>query len=358
MDNVKNVSRRDFLKNSSLGLGAGLAVPLTGLAGSPAAAIKKLPREITVASIDLKELWPDATRESRIKRVLARMESIAGIGPDIICLPELFDSMWVAEKRTLAELAQPEDKLGEVSSRVAAFARQYKCYVACPVLTSHEGRFYNSCLLLNRQGAIAGVYHKTHPVKSEMLPNQDYRGGVVTPGRIKQPVVETDFGKVGMQICYDANWEDGWENLRQQGAELVLFPSAFPGGRMLNYYAQRNNCYLVSSTGQDARIVDISGRDLDASSTFVRYAWAVINLEKVTVTTWPTRDRLPDIFRKYGSRLGIKVWDDTGLITMESRDPALRVTQVLKEFEIPTYAELIRQETSLQDKYRPQLAGH
>ena len=122
---------------------------------------------------------------------------------------------------------------------------------------------------------------------------------------------------------------------------------------MLNYHSLRNDTYIVSSTGGDARVIDISGNDLDVSSEFVRYAWRNINLEKVNVTTWPTRDRLPDVFSKYGTRLGIKVWDRTDVITIESLDPELKVATVLKEFDIPTYADLLKKEIEVQEKYRP-----
>jgi beta-ureidopropionase len=172
------------------------------------------------------------------------------------------------------------------------------------------------------------------------------------PGAFDQPIIQTDFGKLGMQICFDANWTDGWDNLKTKGADIVLFSSQFPGGRMLNYYARQNNCYVISSTGSDARIIDISGNDLDVTSEFVRYAWATINTERVCVTTWPTRDKLPDIFKKYGDRLRVKVWGNTGVITMESRDADLKVVDVLNEYDIPTYSELLKSETAIQDKYR------
>jgi hypothetical protein len=121
---------------------------------------------------------------------------------------------------------------------------------------------------------------------------------------------------------------------------------------MLNHYALRNNCYIVSATGGDARVIDMSGNDLDITSEFVRYAWRKINLEKVNVTTWPTRDRLPDVFSKYGTRLNIKVWDRTDVITIESVDPDLKVADVLKEFDIPTYSDLLKKETEVQRQYR------
>src|SRR5262245_5781148 len=131
MNNEKNSSRRNFLRNSSLAFGLGMggvsipaisnANPLTGANNGDD--IKKLPSEVCVASVDLKELWPDTTRESRIKRILARMEEVVQIKPDIICLPELFDTSWVEEEKPLSELAEDENVPGPVTSRIAAFAK-------------------------------------------------------------------------------------------------------------------------------------------------------------------------------------------------------------------------------------------
>jgi len=359
MNNEKNSSRRNFLRNSSIAFGlgvGGVSIPAISTArplpGTNNGENKKLPSEVCVASVDLKELWPDTTRESRIKRILARMEEVVGIKPDIICLPELFDTSWVEEEKPLSELAEDEKVPGPVTSRIAAFAKKNDCYVVCPLFTKKDGNFYNSSLLLDRKGSIAGIYHKTHPTKTEIYPDQAFKGGGTTPGAIDQPVIQTDFGKVGMQICYDANWTNGWDNLKKKGADIVLFSSQFPGGRMLNYYALRNSYYIVSSTGGDARIIDTSGNDLEATTEFVRYVWSTINLEKVNVSTWPTNQRLPDLFKKYRDRIDIKVWNTTDVITIESRDPDLKVLDVLREFDIPTYAADLKREAEVQNKYR------
>jgi beta-ureidopropionase len=352
MKNNQSSSRREFLKQSSVGFSAGIAGLSLPVGTKDPGTRAKLPREITVVGIDLLG-WPDKTRDLRLKRMMGRMNDIAGLQPDVVVLPELFDSMWVSEKLPLAEIAEDEKSPGLVTSMIADYSKKNNCYVVCPIITKKDGRFYNSSILVDRKGGIAGIYHKIHPTKTEILPDQAFTGGGTVPGALHQPLIQTDFGKVGMQICYDANWSDGWESLKKQGAEIIFFSSAFPGGRMLNHYALRHDMYIVSATGGDARVIDISGNDLDASSEFVRYAWRRINLEKVNVTTWPTRDRLPDVFSKYGTRLNIKVWDKTDVITIESMDPALKVADVLKEFDIPTYAQLLQKETEVQSKYRP-----
>ena len=349
-----SVSRRNFIRQTSAGLGAGIVgftVPscTTGNSSSN----RQMARRVSVASVDLKGLWPDKTRESRIKRILERMQDVAGYKPDLVCLPELVDTSWVGEPFVLSEIAEDEKDPGPVTARIAEFAKKNSCYVTCPVYTKKDGNFYNSSLLIDRKGNIAGAYNKMHPVKDEIITGKTGKDAIgVLPGAKDQPVIETDFGKVGMQICYDANWQDGWENYRKQGAEIILFLSQFPGGRMLNYFAWRYGCYIISSTGSDARIVDMSGNDLHSSSTFVRYAWAEINLEKLNADTWPTNDRLPDLFNKYGDRLHIKVWDNTGVITIESMDPDLKVRDVVKEFEILTVEENVKASEIVQDKYR------
>src|SRR6266540_3207786 len=132
MNNEKNASRRNFIKNSSLAFGLGIgcvSVPSISTANPQTAdhgnKIKKLPREVCVASVDLKELWPDTTRESRIKRILERMEEVVGMKPDLLCLPELFDTSWVEEEKPLGELAEDEKIPGPVTNRIAAFAKKY-----------------------------------------------------------------------------------------------------------------------------------------------------------------------------------------------------------------------------------------
>jgi len=124
--------------------------------------IDRLPREIWVATISLKELAPEKTIEKRIKDVLERMESLYAFDPDIICLPETFNISWVEEEKALEEVAEDEMNPGPVTGLMAEIARKQECYIICPVITKKEGQFYNSSILLDRRGGIAGVYHKAH----------------------------------------------------------------------------------------------------------------------------------------------------------------------------------------------------
>jgi predicted amidohydrolase len=312
----------------------------------------RLPREIWVAAISLKGLWPEQTIEKRIKDMLERMESVYPLEPDIICLPETFQISWVDEMKTLEEIAEDENVPGPVTARIAEMARKHNCYIVCPVVTKKEGHFYNSSILLNRQGDIDGVYHKIHPTDTETLPDVYYKGGGTTPGILNPPVFKTDFGTIGMQICMDASWFDNWRLLREAGAEMVMFPSQGPFGDTLAYHAWMNQYYIVSATGEDARILDITGDVIASDGEFARWVCAPVNLEKAFLEIWPQVLKFDDIQKKYGRKLRIKIYHPENWATIESRDPDLKVADVLKEFELPTLAEQIKEATEIQDKYR------
>lgn len=312
----------------------------------------RLPREIWVAAISLKGLWPEQTIEKRIKDMLERMESVYPLEPDIICLPETFQISWVDEMKTLEEIAEDENVPGPVTSRISEMAKKHNCYIICPVVTKKEGHYYNSSILLNRQGEIEGVYHKIHPTDTETLPDVYYKGGGTTPGVLKPPVFKTDFGTIGMQICMDASWFENWRLLKEAGAEMVLFPSQGPFGDTLAYHAWMNQYYIVSATGEDARILDITGDVIASDGEFARWVCAPVNLEKAFLEIWPQVLKFGDIQKKYGRKIRIKIYHPENWATIESRDPDLKVADVLKEFELPTLAEQIKEATEIQDKYR------
>jgi len=320
------VSRRAFVAATA---GAGVLASRSSAAPTSAT---RLPREVWVASIDLKDLYPETSVERRIERTLERMQNVVAFRPDIVCLPETFNTSWVRTEKPIAELA--EEVPGPLTKRMGEYAKANACYVICPILTRSQGRIYNSAVLLDRTGAVAGTFHKIHPTEGEMDDG-------VWPGPLEPPVWQTDFGKVGIQICYDANWFQSWRSLKSRGAEIVFFPSQFPGGRILTTHAWMNQMYIVSSTGEDARVIDISGDDLASSGPFERWVAAPVNLEKALVHIWPEVQRFGDIRKKYGRRVRIKIWHPENWATIESLDADLKVMDVLKEFGLPTYQDHI-----------------
>jgi hypothetical protein len=72
----------------------------------------------------------------------------------------------------------------------------------------------------------------------------------------------------------------------------------------------------------------------------------------LNVDVWPANEKIADLYKKYGNKVGVKVWDTTDVITIENRDPQLDLAAVLKEFDIQVFSKYLQSETLIHDKYR------
>ncbi|MBL7697790.1 MAG: carbon-nitrogen hydrolase family protein [Chitinophagaceae bacterium] len=313
---------------------------------------KRLPREIWVAGISLKGLWPAATIEKRMNDVVERISNVLSFQPDIICLPETVNISWVNEEILLHEIAEEEHSPGPITRILGKIAKENNCYITCPIITKKDGAFYNSSILLNRRGESEGVFHKIHPTSTEIIPGKYFKNAGVVPGPINSNVFKTDFGNVGLQVCADADWADGWAALKANGAELVCFSSQGPYSNTIRNRAWSNHYYIVTATGEDAQIVDISGDVIAADNDMMRWVCAPVNLEKTVVLAAGNADSLKSMQGKYGDSLRITVYFDENWATIESRDAEVKIKEVLDEFSMLTFEEEMRQTNELISKLR------
>ena len=339
-------SRRHFLQTSVTGIGAAAATSITRAAENDAKPSFKLPREIWIAAFGQHGMKNDDPA-LMIETTLQEMNRIIYYKPDIICLPETFPyAHFYTGCPAISELA--EQPLGPITGQFAEFAKNNKCYLICPLYTKHDGYYYNAAVVINREGQLMGEYRKIHPTEGEIDDG-------ITPGPLDPPVFQTDFGIIGIQICFDINWQDGWEALRKKGAEIIFWPSAFGGGQQVNTKAWQNKCCVVASTFYGiSKICDIDGTDIITTGHWSEH-WAIgsVNLEKVFLHTWPYVQKFPDIEKKYGRHIRIKNYHEEEWTILESLSPDIEVSQILKEFDIKIHEEHIASGESKQKKYRP-----
>src|SRR5271157_5813564 len=140
---------------------------------------------------------------------------------------------------------------GEVRDTIGALARRYHSYILLPLDLAEEGPrgpiASNAAVLFDRGGGVAGIYRKRHPVA--YVGSEELEAGI-TPGRYV-PVFKCDFGNLGVQICWDIQFDDGWDALGQGGAEIVAWPTASPATVLPAARALRHRYYIVSSTWRD-----------------------------------------------------------------------------------------------------------
>jgi beta-ureidopropionase len=324
-------SRRNFIRKTGLTTGLAAASPL--LAANkivPDVAGRKLPREVWIASVSQMDLH-FRTPDLMLEAIISILNEVFVYKPDIICLPEVFATsnsdleMKLTEKEALSQ---------QVLKQFSGIARENNCYLICPAYTAEAGKIFNSAVVFNREGERMGEYRKIHTTIDEMEEG-------VTPGPLDLPVFSTDFGKIGIQICFDALWDDGWSGLQEKGAEIVFWPSAYPGGKTINTKAFRHKYLLVSSTNKGtARICDISGEVISQTGYWDKnFVCAPVNLEKVFLPTWPFVEHFDAIRVKYGRKVKITTFHDEEWSILESLTPDIFVTDLMKEFNLRTHEQ-------------------
>jgi predicted amidohydrolase len=337
-------SRRIFLQK----IGATAGVATVGTIGAQASGMtirdeQKLPREVWIGSFSQMDLTAP-TQERMVDQIFKRLENIVVYQPDIICLPECFPFGNVEKKYSTPDRVTASEY---GLAKAAAFSVKNSCYSVCPVVTSENGKAYNSAVIFDRKGQKIGEYRKTHLTEGEI-------NNGLTPGPLCPPVFKTDFGIIGVQICFDLLWEDSWAALKEQGAEIVFFASAFAGGQAVNAKAWRYQYAVVSSTRKNtSKICDITGEVISQTGIWnANLICAPINLEKAFLHLWPYNRRFNEIQQRYGKKVLITLFHEEEWAVIESRSPEVKVKDIMKEYELATFEELTRASTIAQKKAR------
>lgn len=239
---------------------------------------------------------------------------------------------------------------GPTTDVVAAYARAHRCYIICPLVGLHGTHYMNDAVLIDRQGQIVGLYSKIHPVVEGSQFKSLEKG--MTPGS-EAKVFETDFGRIGMQICFDICYDDGWAALERGGAEIVFWSSAYDGGKHLSIHAWNHRYYVVSSVQTNyARVLDIMGDVLAITGPRDPIAAHTIDLDVGLFHTDFNAVQVPLIRAKYGPQVTIKIWHQEGAFTLQSNREDLSVAEITREFQLDPLDDYLNRNARLQDAWR------
>lgn len=104
-----------------------------------------------------------------------------------------------------------------VEERLSSLARKHGAYIVACYYKRRGGAIYNTASLFDRKGALIGAYEKTHLPPDEIW--QVSAGGELN-------TFDLDFGRVGVEICYDMMFPEVTETLALKGAEIIFHPTA------------------------------------------------------------------------------------------------------------------------------------
>jgi hypothetical protein len=234
---------------------------------------------------------------------------------------------------------------GPVSEELAAAARKHGLYVAFGMYRQDGPRVYNSLVLLDRAGKLAWTYDKTTPMAEEMI-----KGGI-TPGAAPT-AFDTDFGRIGAAICFDINFLELGELYQRQNVELLLFSSAFPGGRLLDHWAIRYGLAVAGCTWYpDNRVIDCTGATVGRTSDILPCTTTTLNLNRRVVHMDGNMGKIEKMLAKYPGDVRVEDMRLEATCVITSLKKGLEVDELIREFEVerlPDYFDRVRQVRSRQ----------
>jgi len=316
-------------------------------------AVDALPRKVIVGTM-IYAMWePYPGLESRlnalvgfIDRMVAEAEMKYNAGLDLAVLPECAVTGEPGKSGLISF------KIEEVLEVMGAAARRNHTYVIVPMTLEEDRKrriYTNSNVLLDRDGKEVGNYRKVHLAG---LMGEDVLEGGLMPGK-GFPVFNCDFGKLGIQVCFDMAYDDGWETLARKGAEIVAWPSQWPATVEPRCRAQRYNYYIVSSTWRNnASIFDPTGNIIAQTTEPSSVLVEQIDLTYALIDWQPKLKNGKAFDEKYCEAAGYRYRESEDRGIFWSNDPKTPIMQMVRELELELHADCLERTRQLQDRIR------
>ena len=279
-------------------------------------------RRVTISTASFERVEVD---NGGIEHACAMVRKALPLKPDLVLLPENFAN----------RIGSPEEVPGRICRPLAEIARENHCYVVVPLTQQDGGVVYNSAVLFDRRGEVAGIYHKMFPTDNEIACG-------VTPGS-GAVAFDTDFGRIGVAICFDLNFEELRAEYAALGIELLLFASAYEGGRQLQGWALDSSFYIVSShRGGVGYFIDKTGHVLERSNNWCHPVMTrTLNMNRYVFHTDYNAPHLDDIRAEYGSAISIDADVPEGRFALESLREGLDVLAIKEEHGLEFFQEYL-----------------
>lgn len=175
---------------------------------------------------------------------------------DLVTLGEMFN----CPCQTPCFPVYAEMEQGETWQRLSALAKKYKIYLSAGSVPEKdkEGHVYNTAYVFERQGNQIAKHRKVHLFDIAVKDGQCYQESATLTAGDQITVFDTEFGKMGICICFDCRFPEIVRLMTLRGARMILVPAAFnmttgPAHWELMFRGRAvdNQCYMIGTS--DAR---------------------------------------------------------------------------------------------------------
>jgi len=180
-------------------------------------------RSSSVVEIGLLQIRCGPDPVANLEKTLALAERAARDGAQIICTPELFRSQYFCQSEDYKHFDLAETIPGPTSDAFQKLAKKYGVVALVSIFEKRApGVYHNSAAIIDADGSFLGVYRKMHIPDDPLYYEKFY----FTPGDLGFRAWETQYGKIGVLICWDQWYPEAARLTALQGAEILFYPTA------------------------------------------------------------------------------------------------------------------------------------
>lgn len=286
-------------------------------------------------------------RDSILRQLRDQLAASSSYHPDLVCFTEesmlpCGDAGWEESNALALEIFRQGAR--DLGSNVV-------CCLEEPSV-KYPGRSYNTVYFINRDGDILKKYRKRH-ITFRAIAKRGLSGRDLA-------VCDMDIGRVGAMICFDLGWREDWQKLKEMGAQLVVWSSAYQGGFLPNAYAAVHQYWVVTSCWNRAisRIIDPFGQEVAHSSRWECFAMADIDLG-AELFHFDHHNDIPRQLRlELGDKVEISIKDGDNIFMLSSKDPQWPLSRIKEHYNLITYQEYqdgsTRDNLAMLEKYPPE----
>lgn len=173
--------------------------------------------------IGLVQMSCTANKEENLNKAAVKIREAAAAGAQIVCLQELFTSLYFCDVEAYENFALAESIPGPSTERMQELARELGVVIIASLFEKRaEGLYHNTTAVVDADGQYLGKYRKMH------IPDDPayYEKFYFTPGDLGYKVFKTKFATIGVLICWDQWYPEAARITALMGAEILFYPTA------------------------------------------------------------------------------------------------------------------------------------
>lgn len=177
----------------------------------------------SVVKIGLIQMPCESEPKKNLEKAIHHIHALARQGSQIVCLQELFTSLYFCQTEDHKHFDLAESVPGSTTERLSEVAKKDQVVIVASLFEKRtKGVYHNTTAVLDADGRYLGKYRKMH------IPDDPcfYEKFYFTPGDLGYQVFQTKYAKLGVLICWDQWYPEAARMVALKGADIIVYPTA------------------------------------------------------------------------------------------------------------------------------------